>query len=151
MTPNSEHPSEQAESQPKDLLLLAYTNRAVDEICDMLERTDYAECYLRIGQELSCAEPFRSRLLNTQAHDYPTRSAIRQKLLRTPIIVGTLASISALRELFLIKQFDAAIIDEASQVLEPQMLPLWCAVGPEGNPAIGKFIQTTARRGHTGR
>ena len=130
---------ENGESAPS-LLLLAYTNRAVDEICSMLSTTPFSESYLRIGGELSCASAHRDRLLCRIAKAHPTRTAIRQLLQHTPIIVGTIASVSMQPELFMLKSFDAALVDEASQVLEPQLLPLWCATTPQGECAIGKFI-----------
>ena len=42
----------------------------------------------------------------------------------TRVVVGTLASLLTKPELFALKQFDTAIIDEASQALEPQLLPV---------------------------
>ena len=45
-----------------DILLLSYTNRAVDEICEMLESITPTPPYLRIGGELSCEERFRPHL-----------------------------------------------------------------------------------------
>ena len=38
-----------------DILLLAYTNRAVDEICAMLSTIEPQPQYIRIGREFSCA------------------------------------------------------------------------------------------------
>lgn len=120
------------------LLLMAFTNRAVDEICTMLSTIDAP--FLRLGPDLSCAAEHRSRLLTTYALSHPTRSDIRNLLLTTPIIVGTIASISSLPELFQLKHFRAAIIDEASQVLEPHLLPFLCAKDNVGRLAIEKFI-----------
>ncbi len=120
------------------LLLLAFTNRAVDEICTMLQ--DISAPYLRLGPELSCAQEHRSHLLSVCVADYPTRTDIRNLLITTPIIVGTIASISSLPELFRLKHFHAAIIDEASQALEPHLLPLFCATDEQDNVAIDKFI-----------
>ncbi|MBR1681993.1 MAG: AAA family ATPase [Bacteroidaceae bacterium] len=124
---------------PSDgLLLMAFTNRAVDEICSMLA-TIHVE-YLRLGPELSCAPEHRDRLLTTLVRSHPTRTAIRQLLQHTPILVGTIASLSSLPELFRLRHFRAAIIDEASQALEPHLLPLFCATDARGRVAIDKFI-----------
>ena len=120
------------------LLLMAFTNRAVDEICSMLTGIDAP--YLRLGPELSCAVEHRGRLLTSLAVESPTRTAIRRLLLDTPIIVGTIASLSSMPELFCLKHFRAAIVDEASQALEPHLMPLFCATNSNGTLAIDKFI-----------
>lgn len=125
---------------PSALLLLAYTNRAVDEICTMLDTIGTEADYIRIGPELSCAPAHRAHLLSQLAGNTPTRQTLRGLLQQAPIIVGTIASISTSTEVFLLKHFHTAIIDEASQVLEPQLMPLLCATHPDGTCAIGKFI-----------
>ena len=123
---------------PSSLLLMAFTNRAVDEICSMLNAIEAP--YLRLGPELSCAAEHRAHLLTTLAKEQPTRAHIRQLLIATPIVVGTIASLTALPELFTLKHFRAAIIDEASQALEPHLLPLFCATDAQGGLAIDTFI-----------
>lgn len=120
------------------LLLMAFTNRAVDEICAMLNSIDAP--YLRLGPELSCSLDYRSSLLSAHAQSHPSRTAIRRLLVSTPIIVGTLSSISSSTELFRLKHFRTAIIDEASQALEPHLLPLLCATDERGHLAIDKFV-----------
>jgi hypothetical protein len=126
-------------NEERSLLLMAFTNRAVDEICQMLTTITPQPEYLRIGPELSTSPAFRERTLTALARRHPTREAIRRQLAATPIVVGTIASLASSQELFLLKTFDTAIIDEASQVLEPQLLPL-LAAQVSGKPAIRKFI-----------
>ena len=128
------------QTQPHNLLLMAFTNRAVDEICAMLDTLEAASGYIRIGPELSCAPPYRNHLLTHPGRNCLSRAAVRQAIQQAPVIVGTIASISAIPELFLLKTFHTAIIDEASQVLEPQLMPLLCATTQAGESAIGKFI-----------
>jgi len=108
----------------KRLLLTAYTNRAVDEISEMLEQTGLD--YLRIGQPLSCGEPYRHRLLTQIAQQYGKRAEIIRLLQATKIVVGTVASLTSHLALFQVAPADVLIIDEASQILEPQILPLLC-------------------------
>lgn len=128
----------------KSLLLTAYTHRAVDEICGMLEslsqEMDFS--YLRIGSEQTCAPDFRHRLLENATASLTRRDEVAAFLTATPVIVGTLLTLSGHLEIFRLCRFRAAIIDEASQVLEPQMLPLFCATRPQSpeTPAIDKFI-----------
>ena len=60
------------------LLLTAFTNRAVDEICSML--ADVAADFVRLGPELSCAPEHRHHLLTQLVDCYPTRDAVRHLL-----------------------------------------------------------------------
>ena len=46
------------------ILLVAFTNRAVDEICDKLETIGEVDDYIRVGQTLSCDVAYRSHLLS---------------------------------------------------------------------------------------
>lgn len=130
--------------EKKALMLTAYTHRAVDEICNMLEELskeiDFS--YLRIGAEQTCSPTFRHRLLENASATLTRREEVAALITGTPIIVGTLLTLSSHLEIFRLRSFHAAIIDEASQVLEPQMLPLFCATLPQSpdTPAIDKFI-----------
>ena len=120
------------------LLLTAFTNRAVDEICSML--TSIGVEFVRLGPELSCGTNYRQTLLSNNVVQHPTRDAMRSRLLNVPVIVGTLASLTSMPELFRLRHFRAAIIDEASQALEPHLLPLLCATDSYGREAIDSFI-----------
>lgn len=104
------------------LLLMSYTNRAVDEICDMLEGAGVD--YLRIGLEASCDPRFRSRLLDAVLGDRPQLDDVRQRLLRAPVIVGTTSMMQSRSSIFRLKRFGLAIVDEASQILEPGLVGL---------------------------
>lgn len=122
------------------ILLLSYTNRAVDEICDMLEHIEKHPAYLRIGSELACEERFRPRLMQNITDQCGNREAIIRTIGGIRIVVGTTASISGKPELFKLKHFQVAIIDEASQILEPQILGILCAQHSTEQCAIDKFI-----------
>ncbi len=124
----------------KQILLLSYTNRAVDEICKALTRVKPGVDFIRIGSELSCEEAYREYLIENVLAACNRRSEVTDRMNRCRIFVGTVASIAGKPELFRLKQFDVAIIDEASQILEPQLLGLLCARTPSGKDAIGKFI-----------
>lgn len=128
----------------KNLLLMAYTNQAVDEICAMLHSLSPTPDYVRIGVELNCGTDYRPHLLKYIIHEADTRQKVLNILAPIRIFVGTIASLCGQTELFELKTFDVALIDEASQVLEPQLLPLLCAVRntPDGTQecAIRKFV-----------
>ena len=122
------------------MLLLAYTNRAVDEICSSLENIVPSVDYIRIGSELSCDGRYRGRLLENVLAPYDKRKDVRERLSACRIYVGTVASLSSKPELFKLKRFDVAIVDEATQILEPQLLWVLTAKSSDGKNAVGKFI-----------
>lgn len=122
------------------ILLLAYTNRAVDEICKALSRINNPPEYIRIGNELTCDPDYHHRLIGNILTDCTRRSDVTDRIRKSRIVVGTVATLSNRTELFRLKRFDVAIIDEATQILEPQLLNLLCGRTPSGENAIGKFI-----------
>lgn len=123
------------------LLLTAYTNKAVDEICSMLNNLaeEISFDYLRIGTKQTCASEYHSHLLSERALSFSNRIAAREMIDLVPIVVGTVITLTNQPLLFQRKHFVAAIIDEASQLLEPQALGLLCAK-KENDNAIDKFI-----------
>lgn len=123
-----------------NILLLSYTNRAVDEICKSLSRIEPEIDYIRVGSELSCDPQYRGHLLENRLAQCNRRSDVKQCIDRCRIIVGTVATLSGRPELFKLKHFSVAIIDESSQILEPQLLGILCAKNPQGQNAIDKFI-----------
>ena len=122
------------------ILLLSYTNRAVDEICKSLASIRPAVDFIRVGSELSCDETYRTHLIENELAFCNRRSEVYERIRSCRIIVGTVAAISGKPELFRLKHFNVAIIDEATQILEPQLLGILCARGEEGGNAIDKFI-----------
>ena len=115
-----------------DLLLMSYTNRAVDEICAMLE--DSGHDYLRIGNETSCDPRFKDRLLENSLGEKPRLDDIRRRIEATPIVVGTTSMMQARPWIFQLKHFSLCIVDEASQILEPGL------VGLLSSDRIDRFI-----------
>lgn len=133
---------EEALSEPDtSILLLSYTNRAVDEICAMLTDSGIADRtpFIRIGNELSCDKRFVPYLLKYSLDDCPKLTDIQQKMARTRIFVGTTTAINNRLNLFTLKHFQLAIIDEASQILEPDLIGILSARHQQHN-AIGKFV-----------
>ncbi|MCD8301738.1 MAG: DNA2/NAM7 family helicase [Prevotellaceae bacterium] len=118
------------------ILLMAYTNRAVDEICGKLcGETDF----IRLGSPVSCPEEYRDHLLEERMAEAGTLSGLRRIIGQTRVFVGTVSSLSSCGPLFQAKRFSLAIVDEASQILEPYLVGLMAA--RHGMlPAIGKFV-----------
>ena len=119
------------------ILLLAYTNRAVDEICNMLTENDID--YIRIGNEFSCDLKYSDHLLKEVLDDNATLNSIKSTLADAQIVVATTSTMNSNAALFNIKHFDLAIIDEASQILEPNIIGLLTSQH-RGGRAIRKFI-----------
>lgn len=111
-------------AQPS-ILLMAYTNRAVDEICSMLE--DAGMEYLRLGGKYSCDKRFRHRLMENVVEKNPRLDVIRAKTAAVRIITCTTSMLMSKSYFFKIKHFSLAVIDEASQILEPNIIGLLAA------------------------
>ena len=118
--------------EPGQLLLMAYTNRAVDEICAMLDAD--GQDYLRIGHEASCDERFRAHLLDAALAGTGRLDDVRQRLQQVRIVVGTTSMLQSRPQVLALKHFALAIVDEASQILEPNL------VGLLANDRIDRFI-----------
>ena len=110
------------------ILLLAYTNRAVDEICNMLTENELD--YIRIGNEFSCDPKYSDHLLKEVLDDNATLNSIKSTIADARIIVATTSTMNSNAALFNIKHFNLAIIDEASQILEPNIIGLLTASPP---------------------
>ncbi|WP_216726172.1 DEAD/DEAH box helicase [Hymenobacter siberiensis] len=118
--------AERLYKEDKQVLLAAYTNRAVDEICEQL--VDAGLPFIRVGSRLGTSPQYRPYLLDAMIADCASRQTVRARLTGTPFYVGTVASLLGKPELFMLKQFDVAVVDEASQVLESPMLALLAKV-----------------------
>ena len=132
--PNDHSPKVNGQSS---ILLLAYTNRAVDEICNML--SEHEIDYIRIGNEYSCDPKYSDHLLQEVLDENTTLNSIKSTLSEAQIIVATTSTINSRSALFNIKHFDLVIIDEASQILEPNIVGILTARQKEGR-AIDRFI-----------
>lgn len=118
--------------QTSTILLTAYTHRAVDEICSMLEES--GQDYLLLGSEPMCDPRFAHRLLSRSLGQQPKLSEMRQRLKDVRIVVSTTLTLLTRPYLFNIKHFSLCIVDEASQILEPYI------VGLLSSEQIDRFI-----------
>lgn len=104
------------------ILLTAYTNRAVDEICAMLCDTHLD--FLRIGSRGSCDPRYTHFLLDEALRHQPTLKAMKQKITQAHIIVATTATLLSRSQLLQARTFTLAAVDEASQILETGIIGL---------------------------
>lgn len=124
----------------KDILLLAYTNRAVDEICKCLSTLKGNNDFIRLGSELSCDEQYKKYLIENRTAACSNRMQVKDMLQGCRIFVSTVMTMQLRMELFAIKHFDCAVIDEAAQIPEPHLTGILSAKDKDGNNAIAKFI-----------
>lgn len=121
------------------ILLLSYTNRAVDEICSKLCEPGTDIDFIRIGSELSCEPMYHSHLLSRRVQQCRKGEDVKQMIRRTRVFCATTAALNAHIQLFKITRFDLAIVDEASQILEPYLIGLLSAKQGEAD-AIGRMV-----------
>lgn len=127
------------------VLLLAYTYRAADEICKMLEKRLQTvglsnDVYLRLGNPLKCDPSVRGRIADEIA--FKNRAALGDYVSKVRIVVAPVFAVTPDKPVFSVfGRFDLAIVDEASQLLDTHILPVFCATGlSDGKPLVGKFI-----------
>ncbi|MCM1078706.1 MAG: AAA domain-containing protein [Bacteroidales bacterium] len=119
------------------VLLMSYTNRAVDEICDKLCHEGIG--FIRIGGRATCSKCYRKYLLSEKVRECGNIEMVRSVIAGTRVVVGTTTALNSSLSLFGLKQFSLAVIDEASQILEPHLMGLLSA-HKDGVPAIRKLV-----------
>lgn len=121
-----------------DVLIMSYTNRAIDEICGKLVESGIE--FLRIGGLLSCAPEYREYVVSERMRACANIHEVAERVKATRVFVGTTASLNSQPSLFRLKHFTLAIVDEASQILEPHIIGLLSQRGDYGRDAIDKFV-----------
>lgn len=101
----------------KTIVLLAYTNRAVDGLCETLNKSNVD--FIRIGSKEVTEFPEYSFFNLAETIELKD---LYKKLINTRVFVSTVTSFQTNSEISDIKKFDVAIIDEASQILEPHLV-----------------------------
>jgi len=121
--------SEAIKDNPEsDIIILAYTNRAVDEICSHLKKETkfifdsgiktIMKNYLRLGNDNVEDENLFQNLTSNK-----TPEKARDIVLKRKIIVSTVHSfLGKFNELAQMKNPDIIFVDEASQIVEPQLI-----------------------------
>ena len=119
------------------VLLLSYTNRAVNEICSKL--VEHNIDFLRLGNSATCPEEYRDHVVGLRAEKLGNVTKVKQMLTGAKVVVATTTTMLGNTDLFSLRDFSLAVIDEASQILEPHLLGILCAQHRGGN-AIRKFV-----------
>lgn len=101
------------------IILLAFTNRAVDEICESMKSIDFGGAIFRLGHEEGTSH--KDLLLSNFAKD-KSPAQIREAIQGCRIFISTVLTFLRNSELQHNVNFSTAIIDEASQLLEPQLI-----------------------------
>ncbi|KGN70353.1 AAA domain-containing protein [Porphyromonas sp. COT-108 OH1349] len=130
-------------AEGKRIVLTAYTNRAVDEICFALEEIPQAAGYIKVGRESITPQSVKPHLLSERTAHCRSRKEILDITESCPVFVGTTLSLLGHALLWSRKPFDVLIVDEAAQLLEPQLLGLLTATVDEDGErreAFKKFI-----------
>lgn len=127
---------EELQEPDSQVLVMSYTNRAVDEISSKLHG---AIDFIRIGSDANCATEYREHLFSERVKKCANRAELEALIRRTRVFVGTTTAFSSARPLFQLKRFSLAIVDEAGQILEPSLLAL-LSMQHEGASAIRKFV-----------
>lgn len=95
------------------ILVLAFTNRAVDEISEKLQHNGLQ--YIRLGR--SASPRSLTHLAATQ-----DLQVIHQALMDAQVVVSTINSFVSSLSILSLKQFDTLIVDEASQITEAHLV-----------------------------
>lgn len=121
-------------SSNSNVIVVAFTNRAVDEICEKLIELDI-NC-IRLGKG---DKPYYWSYLSGKLKI----DELNKEVAKNNIFVSTIATFANSLNILKFKKFETLIIDEASQVLEPQIVGFlkhfkkWIFMGDENQlPAV---------------
>ncbi|MFM8771285.1 MAG: DEAD/DEAH box helicase, partial [Candidatus Kapaibacterium sp.] len=103
--------------EPRErILAVAFTNRAADEICDVLKA--HSVKFLRNGSLEGATGEHSIPRLAREVHPEDLSTMVST----ARVIVSTLASVGSSSELWGFGEFSTVVVDEASQIIEPQLV-----------------------------
>ena len=105
-------------STDENIMLLACTNRAVDEICLALQKSDLP--YIRLGKSSDDSIESLDTLKNRINNEEDLKN-VYDRIVNQRVFVSTVSTAQQNR-IFNLKKFTTVIVDEASQLLEPILL-----------------------------
>ncbi len=109
-----------------NLYVLAYTNRAVDELCACIHSLGekYVDMYVRVGSAYGADEKYVPNLMRSKIKGITHRNKLKEKIQSHRIVVGTIASLASRQVIYDLIPAKRVVIDEASQILEPNIIGL---------------------------
>lgn len=117
-----------------DIMIVAFTNRAVDEICEKLLSLNINCIRLGKGDKYYYWSELSGRLKLDE---------LNEVIQKNNVYVSTISTFANSLDILKFKKFETLIIDEASQVLEPQIIGFlkhfkkWIFIGDENQlPAV---------------
>ncbi|MDO4191211.1 MAG: AAA domain-containing protein, partial [Bacteroidales bacterium] len=128
---------EELSEEENSVLLLSYTNRAVDEMCSKLIEDGID--FIRLGNRLTCATEHHNYLLESRTKQCKNVKELKEMILSTRVFVATTSTKNSHLALLKLHPFTLTIIDEASQILEPHLIGILSAKNSEVS-AIKKIV-----------
>ncbi len=109
-----------------NLYVLAYTNRAVDELCAAIDSLGqpYTSNYIRIGSKYGADERYLPNMMRSKIKGISRRNKLQEKIKSHRMVVGTIASLASRQLIYDYITPDRVVVDEASQILEPNIIGL---------------------------
>ncbi len=127
---------EELQEEGSRVLIVSYTNRSVDEICSKLYPHIH---FIRIGGDASASAVCHENMLSTVIAGCTSVAELKDSIQRARVFVGTTAAVSANLSIIGKSNFSLCIVDEASQILEPHLLPL-LTLSQNGVSCVRKFV-----------
>lgn len=109
-----------------NVLILAYTNRATDEILRSVLSVIPDEEVIRLGSKDNTEYP--QFTLDTMSKEHSLQF-VREKIQKARFVVGTVSSVITNTDIFSIKDFSLLIVDEAAQIIEPNIVAFAARIG----------------------
>lgn len=118
----------------QSILVVSFTNKAVDELSQaVIEAVGSNKgAFIRLGNRLSCLGAYQPYLLESVIQDFKakenqgsgkfTRGTLKEILSEQRIFLSTVSTMASKDDFLDFKKFDWVIVDEASQILEPQIV-----------------------------
>lgn len=103
----------------ENVLVIAFTNRAVDEICEKLtEKLNDESLLIRLGRKSTLPNSWQTLAESLKLN------ALHERVLKARVVVSTQSSFASSMDLLKLKSFDTLIVDEASQLTELHLVGL---------------------------